>query len=423
MNYEKLYSTFLQSSGVSTDTRAIGKNNIFFALKGPSFNGNLFAEQALKEGAMAVVIDEPVMDSSDSVFLVDDVLTTLQELARIHRSNLEAKVIGLTGSNGKTTAKELFKSVLSTSYRTSATIGNLNNHIGVPLTILNTPKDTEILIVEMGANHQGEIRMLSSISNPDIGYITNFGKAHLEGFGGVEGVIKGKSELYENLQLNDAQALVNGEDAIQMEKTAGLTRVVYGSEDSNYPMEFSTQNYPATVIANDTQFVSELTGSFHTANIGAAIALGRIFNIEDSVIQRGIASYKPTNNRSEWRKTERNRIMLDAYNANPSSMSASIQSFVQEAGSNAYLILGDMFELGSTSAEEHQAIVDLCEPLKCEVILVGEHFHATHSQRSMIRLKTTVETLEYIKSHPIMDGSVLLKGSRGMKLESLLPVL
>lgn len=423
MNYEKLYSTYLKSTGVSTDTRAIGSGNIFFALKGPSFNGNTFAEQALKEGAMAVVIDEPVMTASPEVFLVENVLESLQELARIHRSNIDAKVIGLTGSNGKTTAKELFRSVLATSYRVHATPGNLNNHIGMPITILNTPKETEILIVEMGANHQGEIRMLSAISNPDIGYITNFGKAHLEGFGGVEGVIKGKSELYENVAMNEAMALVNGFDPIQLEKTSNINRTVFGPSDSDFPMTFSTQNYPASVRVDDIEIDSNLTGAFHTANIGAAIALGHLFKISLEDIKAGVAAYKPSNNRSEWRKTENNRVMLDAYNANPSSMAASIQSFIQEVDGGATLILGDMFELGESSAEEHQSIVDICETLDCQVILVGEHFYSTTSLREMKRFKKTDDALEYIESHPIMDGSVLLKGSRGMKLETLLPSL
>lgn len=423
MNLEKLYSTFLKSTGVNTDTRSIEKGHLFFALKGPSFNGNTFAQQALDDGALAVVIDEPYLQPSESVFLVDDVLSTLQELARIHRPNLEAKVVGLTGSNGKTTAKELFRSVLSTAYKVHATQGNLNNHIGVPLTILNTPKETEILIVEMGANHQGEIRLLSSISNPDIGYITNFGKAHLEGFGGVQGVIKGKSELYENLRINGSTALVNSTDPIQMEKTADLNRTTYGPTESDILINFHSQNYPATVESGGMSFVSNLTGAFHTSNIGAAVALGQIFDIDWTDIQQGISAYVPSNNRSEWRKTNSNRVMLDAYNANPSSMSASIQSFVQEVEPPYWLVLGDMFELGDESEKEHQSIVNLCEDFKGQILLVGEHFAKTTSKKDMFRFKTTDEALAYIKSHPIKDSSVLLKGSRGMKLESLLPEL
>ncbi|KAB2813796.1 UDP-N-acetylmuramoyl-tripeptide--D-alanyl-D-alanine ligase [Phaeocystidibacter luteus] len=424
MNIEQLYSTYLKASGVNTDTRSVSSGEVFFALKGPSFNGNKFAAQALEAGAIAVVVDEEVeLPEGSTSFKVKDVLTTLQELAKHHRNQLSGKVIGLTGSNGKTTAKELFKSVLSQKYDVKATVGNLNNHIGVPLTILRTPLDTEYLIVEMGANHQGEIALLSSISQPDIGYITNFGKAHLEGFGGIEGVIKGKSELYKFLRSNKRVALVNHNDTKQMEKSEGIERITYGSIDSTYPMSFTDINFPASVVLEEVVIQSQLTGSFHAVNIGAAVALGLHLGLSSEEIVTGVQAYKPTNNRSEWRKTDSNRIMLDAYNANPSSMSASIISFIEEAKSPKVLILGDMFELGEDAEKEHQAIVDQCAKESVRVILVGEHFAQSHTPESFEVHKTTTGCLRALQDAPIKHSTILLKGSRGMQLESLLAVL
>lgn len=418
---EELYNTYLNSEGVNTDTRSLEPGQIYFALKGPSFNGNAFAKQALETGAIAAVIDEEVeLPSSAISFKVDNVLSTLQDLARHHRKQLSIPVIGLTGSNGKTTAKELFRSVLSQKYKVHATHGNLNNHIGVPLTILSTPKDAEILVVEMGANHQKEIELLSSISIPDIGFITNFGKAHLEGFGGVEGVIKGKSELYAQVRSTGSIALVNANDPKQMERSEGIERITYGTPESTYPMEFSDVNFPATVEYLSEAYASQLTGKFHASNIGAALSLGLHFNVALSDIQKGIASYQPKNNRSEWRKQGSNRLMLDAYNANPNSMEASIGSFMEEAASPRYLILGDMFELGESSKEEHQAIADLCASLNATTILVGELFYETKATGTDIRFKSTQECFEYLKGEDIKNASILLKGSRGMKLETLL---
>lgn len=424
---EQLYQLFLQSTGVSTDTRKVEKGNLFFALKGPSFNGNEFASTAIDQGALAVVVDEEVqLPDTAHCFRVDDVLTTLQDLARHHRKQLSNTiVVGLTGSNGKTTAKELFNSVLSTEKRVSATVGNLNNHIGVPLTLLRIPEDTEVAIVEMGANHQKEIEHLSGISLPDIGYITNFGKSHLEGFGGVEGVIKGKSELYVRLGEINSTALVNANDPIQMEKSSTLNRITYGADSSDYPMDFSNQNYPAEVQYKETTFTSNLTGNFHTANIGAAIALGLHLNLSIENIAKGIAAYVPQNNRNQWQETALNKVMLDAYNANPSSMKASVDSFIEGTPSNRILILGDMFELGAASAEEHQAMVNhLANSEGTEIWLVGEHFlKCTVPNQQFKQFRTTDECCEFVKAEPVKDSSILLKGSRGMHLESIFPFL
>lgn len=422
MMMDKLYSTFLASSGVNTDTRSIANDQLFFALKGPSFNGNTYAQKAIDLGAIAVVVDEDVqVEDPSRVFRVEDVLATLQGLARHHRNHLKCPVIGMTGSNGKTTAKELFRSVLSQKFNVVATQGNLNNHIGVPLTILGTPNDCEILIVEMGANHQGEIELLSSISQPNIGYITNFGKAHLEGFGGIEGVIKGKSELYDYLRENNRTALVNAFDNTQMEKSDGIERITYGDGSSEYPMTYLEQHFPASVEYQNSIFTSNLTGSFHTANIGAAVALGLHFKLSIGEIQAGISGYTPKNNRSEWRITEHNKVMLDAYNANPSSMAASLDSFMSESTGERLIVLGDMFELGSASVEEHQNIANLCSKLEAEIILVGSHFKNTTGKA--LRYETTEEALKVIKDQEVKGKTILLKGSRGMHLESLMEVL
>lgn len=418
---EDLYDLYLNCTGISTDTRTTQPGNLYFALKGPSFNGNLFAEKALEAGAIAVIIDEEIeLPKTATIFLVNDVLTTLQKLANLHRIKSEkVQFIGLTGSNGKTTGKELFNSVLSTTYKTHATKGNLNNHIGVPLTILSMPKDTEIAIIEMGANHRGEIHELSNIALPHIGYITNFGKAHLDGFGGFEGVIQGKTELYQNLKENKGIALVNTFDEIQVSKSMDMERITYGITESDYPMTFMETNYPAAVECEGMLFSSQLTGNFNAANIGAAIAIGKHFNIEESLIQRGISAYHPQNNRSQWTTTSTNRVMLDAYNANPSSMMASIQSFIQEADGRKVLILGDMFELGSASLQEHQFIVDyLLKVDSLEVILVGEWFAKTN-HGPFLCFKSTEECETHIQNNQIKNSSILLKGSRGMHLETL----
>ena len=325
-----LLQAFLKQGSVSTDTRSIAPGSIFFALKGDHFNGNHYAQKALDAGASYVVLDEEVIGLNTNLFFkVDDVLATMQNLARAYRNTFKGKVIGLTGSNGKTTCKELFRDVLKTTYSTHATVGNLNNHIGVPLTILATPANTEMVIIEMGANHQKEIELLSSISMPDIGYITNFGKAHLEGFGGVEGVIKGKSELYDNLRSRNKKVLVNCVDKKQLEKSDGINRITFGNcEDADIFIK-DLKNEMAAARFDGEQIQSLLTGDFHFTNIAAAIALGKELKVDDAKIKSAIESYQPQMNRSEWRKTKRNEVLLDAYNANPDSMEAVINTFTQ----------------------------------------------------------------------------------------------
>lgn len=421
----KLLDIFLASKKVSTDSRSDLTNSIFFALKGEKFNGNTFAAEALAKGASYVVIDEAQPNlPQDQFILVDDVLTTLQDLARAYRETFTGKVIGLTGSNGKTTCKELFRDVLATTYTTAATKGNLNNHIGVPLTLLQTPADAEMVIIEMGANHQKEIELLSSICKPDVGFITNYGKAHLEGFGGVEGVIKGKSELFENLRANQKVALVNCSDKKQLEKSFGITRVTFGhcAEADIYIEDL--KNEMAAAKYQDEVIESQLTGAFHFNNIAAAIALGAYFNVSPSAIKKAISAYTPSMNRSQWHSTLKNEVLLDAYNANPDSMQASVLAFSKLNKPNKWFILGDMFELGEYTYEEHQRIVNMLDNAAAtHVVLIGEAFGQTTQPAHFMHVKTTDLALAYLKSEHLSNCTILLKGSRGMRLEQLLEVL
>ena len=422
MNHSNLiFKAFLQSRSICTDTRAIKKGDIFFALKGPSFNGNLFAESALEQGASLAIIDEQQSNLPEGKFvIVDDVLTALQQLARDFRKTFTGTVIGLTGSNGKTTCKELFRDVLATTYITHATKGNLNNHIGVPLSILSTPDDAEMIIIEMGANHQKEIELLSSIAMPEVGYITNFGKAHLEGFGGVEGVIKGKSELYDYLRSSGGRALINDQDDIQKEKSNGIPQFTFGPKGDYVITDRKTDLASVEVMGQTIQ--SNLTGSFHYTNIAAAVALGLHFDVPLSDIKKAIETYHPQMNRTEWRKTERNELLLDAYNANPDSMNAALNSFAKLDKPNKWFILGDMFELGDHAKEEHQHTIDVLNEILAEnVVLVGSNFNATDHDFSSF--ETTEEAKAFIEEQNIENSTVLLKGSRGMKLESLADVL
>jgi UDP-N-acetylmuramoyl-tripeptide--D-alanyl-D-alanine ligase len=420
-----LFEAFLQTKSVSTDTRNIAKGSIFFALKGENFNGNSFAQSALDAGAAFVVIDE-AQDGLPTLqtFLVDAVLTALQDLARTYRQSFTGTVIGLTGSNGKTTCKELIRDVLATTFSTKATVGNLNNQIGVPLTLLSVPSDTAMVVVEMGANHQKEIELLSSICLPDIGYITNFGKAHLEGFGGIEGVIKGKSELYANLRERGKKAIVNCADAKQLEKSEGLTRVTFGDCPNADIKIIALKGEMAGARFDGHEINAQLTGDFHFTNVAAAIALGHLLGVKTSDIKLAIENYQPQMNRSEWRKTGKNEVLLDAYNANPDSMQASIQTFNRLQKPNKWYVLGDMFELGEYSATEHQHIVNMLEELGAQhVILVGSAFLNTTGPKHYHYHEKTAQALAFLSDQNLRGCTILLKGSRGMKLETLLEAL
>lgn len=416
MEIKELYQLFKQSYLVDTDTRKIRKGSIFFALKGDNFNGNKFALDALQKGAEFSVIDEEEFYIDPRTILVDDVLTILQELSTFHRNELGIPIVGLTGSNGKTTTKELIHSVLKTEYIAEATKGNLNNHIGVPLTLLSFTKETQIGIVEMGANHQKEIEFLSKICLPDYGYITNFGKAHLNGFGGIEGVIKGKSELYTFLRENNKTVIVNPKDAKQMELTESMNRVLL--IDKVHP----TATHPFIQLEyNGLSIQTELVGDYNISNIIAAITIGKLFNISDKNIESALSGYKAENNRSEVIQKEKNKILLDAYNANPSSVRAALENFSKINHQNKVVILGDMFELGEFSEQEHQAMVDLARGLNIQrCIVVGEHYSATNADESYARY---LELESYLVANPIENAFIFIKGSRGMALERLLSVI
>ena len=423
----RVFKAFLSCGSVCTDTRSIVPGSVFFALKGASFNGNTFALQALQAGAAFAVVDEDVGED-ERLIKVSDVLSALQECALEYRRHLNIPTIGLTGSNGKTTTKELFKAVLKTKYKVHATKGNFNNHIGVPLTILSAPKETEILIVEMGANHQKEIEHLASIAEPTLGYITNYGKAHLEGFGGVEGIIKGKSELYDYIaQTPKGLALVNADDAIQFEKSAACSRTTFGKTNAQFTYAIEEYDEFAgiqfSIGTTSYTIKSNLSGSFNSTNLASAVALGHYFDVPAPAIVQALTDYVPAMNRIEWRKTASNRVLLDAYNANPTSMSLSIENFAKWH-KNGWLVLGDMFELGESSAVEHQAIVELVQRtnMKKRCILVGKHFCSTNWKG--LQFATTGDLETYWKENGApKDAAILLKGSRGIALEQLLHLL
>lgn len=422
MKIHDLYAIFLANPSISTDTRKIKEKDIFFALKGENFNGNTYTQKALDSGASYVVIDEEKYALNDKTILVDNVLKTLQDLANYHRKKCKAQVISLTGSNGKTTTKELINAVLSTSYRTIATKGNLNNHIGVPLTLLTIKPDTEIAIVEMGANHLNEIEFLCEIAEPDFGYITNFGKAHLEGFGGVEGVIKGKSELYDYLISSNKSVFLNADDPIQLEKLEGFTKK-YGfstTQTKYYNIELINAQPFVNLKVEDVEINSNLIGTYNFTNCCAAIIIGKYFNIELPKIKYAIEKYIPDNNRSQIINTKGHYIILDAYNANPSSMKVALENFHTLEKSNKILILGDMFELGNSSHEEHQIIANLASSLNFEeVILVGENFQLTDSNAITLTNFNALKT--YLEKYDLPEKStILIKGSRGMALERVL---
>lgn len=411
MKIEELYSLYITHGLVDTDTRTIRKNTLFFALKGENFNGNKFAEEAITNGARYAIIDEADYKTSEKLILVDNVLETLQKLANHHRNQLGIPVIALTGSNGKTTTKELINSVLSKKYKTTATLGNLNNHIGVPLTLLSMNKNTEVGIVEMGANHAKEIEFLSEIANPDYGYITNFGSAHLEGFGSLEGVVKAKSELYDYLRAKNKKVFVNPNDEKQIAKTKDIESITFDES-----IKFIEANPFVKLSYNNTEILSNLIGAYNFANISAAITIGNYFNVTTELIKEAIENYVPSNNRSQVINTKTNRIILDAYNANPTSMKAALESFSKLQANNKTIILGDMFELGKYSSNEHQSIVNFIKELNLdEAFLIGENFYKTTTKYK--RFNGFYEFEEYIKNNQIESSTILVKGSRGMALE------
>lgn len=428
MTIQAIHELFLSCNQVTTDTRKILNDSMFFALKGENFNGNKFANKALEQGAKYAIVDDADYNSKDlNTILVDDVLTTLQNLATYHRIHLGTKIIALTGSNGKTTTKELINAVLSKTYKTTSTKGNLNNHIGVPLTLLSMNKYTEFGVVEMGANHQKEIESLCNIALPDYGYITNFGKAHLEGFGGVEGVIKGKSEMYTHLIDRHKSIFVNTEDTIQVEKTVSANTIKFGRSNNTNQISIKLLNSEpfVSVSFENTTINSQLIGEYNFSNISAAIAIGNHFEITTTDIKAAIENYTSNNNRSQILKKGSNSVILDAYNANPTSMEAALRNFNKQKTENKIVFLGDMFELGKDSKNEHEHIVRLTESMAfSRNYFIGENFYnAKNNSEKSIFFKSFEDLKTKFKSLDISDSLILIKGSRGMVLERILDLM
>ncbi|MDN5396585.1 MAG: UDP-N-acetylmuramoyl-tripeptide--D-alanyl-D-alanine ligase, partial [Chryseobacterium sp.] len=397
MNTEQFYPLFLKSDKVTIDSRKVGKNDVFFAFSGDNFNAAIFAEKAADDGALAVIVEQQEFENKDkNIFYVPSTLDFLQQLAIHHRNQLKIPVIGLTGSNGKTTTKEIIHAVLSEKFNVQYTCGNLNNHIGVPLTILSVRAEHEMAVIEMGANHQKEIELLCTISQPDFGYITNFGKAHLEGFGGFEGVIKGKSELYDYLKNHHNTIIVNENDPIQVEKAENYTpKITFGKENSDYQFGLFSENHFVGLEYQGIKAVSKLTGEYNFTNLCAAASLGLHFGISFEKVKHAVESYTPTNMRSQVVKKEGRTLVLDTYNANPSSMTASLHNFATFEG-NKTIIIGDMLELGEESEKEHQNVLQLAIELAFDqIITVGKYFKSVNP--SALSFDNTAELIEYLK--------------------------
>ena len=425
MDISSIYQIFLNSNKVCTDSRKIRDNDLFVSLKGPNFNGNKFAETALENGANYAIVDQKEFAVNDNYILVNDCLNTLQNLANYHRKKSKAKIIGLTGSNGKTTSKELILSVLKLQFKTIATTGNLNNHIGVPLTLLSIEPETEIAIIEMGANHLKEIELLCNIADPDYGYITNFGKAHLEGFINLEGVIKGKSELYTYLMKKSRLIFINNNDNKQLEITKEYTnKFTFGKTNSNVNYSVNTINPQISISIGDVTIESPLFGEYNVENLAAAICIGKYFNMSNTLIKEGVENCIPNSNRSQIIEKGSNKIILDAYNANPTSMQLALVNFNDISEKNKILFIGDMYELGENSHEMHQDIVSTIEEMNFDqTYLLGDLFNKTKFS-SKIKAFANLEDLNNnINLEEISNSTILIKGSRGMQLEKILDFL
>lgn len=431
MTTKELYEVFRKHPQISTDSRNVAPGSIFFALKGETFDGNRFAEDALQLGAAYAVIDNPAIKVYPNMILVDDVLTSLQQLAVHHRRQLHIPIIGITGSNGKTTTKELVSQSLQTKFNTFATHGNLNNHIGVPLSILSITDDTKIAVIEMGANHQREIAALCRIAHPDYGIITNIGRAHLEGFGGYAGVIKAKTELYDFIRENGGHLFVHYDDALLMEKSAGIPRTTYGSIPGAGVQGIITEKFPSLALqlthpARGTAINTQLAGSYNFANVMAAVAIARYFGADLQEVAEALQNYKPRNNRSQWQTTSHNKLLIDLYNANPGSMTAVLENFALAPYADKIVILGDMLELGDESHSAHAAIIEMARKADFEkVVFVGKQFSAFADEASEMFLfyKNSDAAREAINKMNLKNKTILLKGSRGIHLEKILDIL
>ena len=423
---ETIYRHYVEAYKVSTDSRKIEPNAIFFALKGENFDANDFALQVAEAGvASLVVADRKSLPQHERIIIVEDSLKTLQDLAAYHRTQSKATILSITGTNGKTTTKELVSAVLSKKYNIIHTMGNLNNHIGVPLTLLSIRPETEMAVVEMGANHPGEIDFLCKIADPDFGLITNIGKAHLEGFGSFEGVIKTKTELYRHIKNHGKAIFVNQGNPLLWEQSEGIERISYGRHcDAFCPVAPATCDPYLSVVWKERLIQTHLVGSYNFENVAAAISVGQYFKVEDDKIVEALESYTPTNSRSQVIDTEKNHIIMDAYNANPTSMRAALINFANIRGENHLLILGDMRELGTASEEEHRNILGLMKELGFKAaFLVGPNFCSYNNNPDWKTFAKVEDLCQYIENHPISGKEMLIKGSRGIQLEKVLPLL
>ena len=421
---EKIYQLYSEKYIVTTDSRKIEPGCVFVALKGEHFDGNDFAYQVAKDNIAACVIaDRKDLPPHERLFIVDDSLTTLQELAKLHREKCNTPIIGITGTNGKTTTKELVATVLSQKYNIIYTQGNFNNHLGVPLTLLQIKPDTEIAVVEMGANHPKEIELLCSLAQPNFGIITNIGKAHIEGFGSFEGVVKTKNELYDYLRNTNGKVFLNNNNNLLKELAHDLTNVRYGKDDNaDYHASILSSNPYLSISWNNNIINTKLVGDYNFENVMAAITVGCYFNISQDLIIKALENYSPTNNRSQFIKTEKNEIVMDAYNANPVSMSNSIKNFRNISDNNHLLILGDMRELGNESLNEHQEILDLVKKLGFyNVILVGSEFYKVNCD--FVSFSNVDELINHINQNEISGMKILVKGSHSIHLEKIINIL
>ena len=423
---EKIYQQFQKAYKVSTDSRKIEKDAVFFALKGENFDANDFALQVAEQGiASLVVADRKDLPKHERIIIVENALKALQDLAAYHRSQSKATILSITGTNGKTTTKELVSAVLAKKYRIIHTMGNLNNHIGVPLTLLSIKPDTEMAVVEMGANHPGEIDFLCKIADPDYGLITNIGKAHLEGFGSFEGVIKTKTELYRHIKAHGKAVFVNQGNPLLWEQSEGQERISYGKHcDAFCPVVPAACNPYLSVGWKEHLIQTHLVGSYNFENVAAAIGVGQYFGVDENAIVEALEAYTPTNSRSQVVETQKNRVIMDAYNANPTSMRAALINFASICGEQHLLILGDMRELGKASEEEHRNILGLMKELKFkEALLVGSNFSAYNENPDWKTFAKVEDLCEYLQINPIIGKTILVKGSHSVQLEKVLPLL
>ncbi|MBK9194945.1 MAG: UDP-N-acetylmuramoyl-tripeptide--D-alanyl-D-alanine ligase [Flavobacteriales bacterium] len=426
----ELHKRFLECAGACTDTRQLVRDGMFFALKGPRFNANEMAASALENGCKYAVVDDPNVVVNDRFLQVNDVLHALQDLGRHHRRHFNIPVVAITGSNGKTTTKELVHAVLSAKAPTLATIGNLNNHIGVPLTLLRMNADHHFAIIEMGANHIGDIAQLTTIAEPTHGLITNIGKAHLEGFGSYAGVVEAKTELFQYILVHQGGLFVNADDELLMQKSSSAQRITYGTSTNAMITGHIVPNGPFLGFAFDTSSRTEhrvrtqLIGDYNLPNALAAVSVGMEFGVPATTIVEALEAYAPGNNRSQFKDTGRNHLVLDAYNANPSSMQVALRNFAAMVTDRPKLVmLGDMLELGTDSEDEHNNIVALLTELQLKAWLIGPEFGKTGRGNVHLRFSTAAEALASAQTDPISDHLILIKGSRGIKLETIVPAL